>query len=338
MLSLADAGGRMMYSIKDLAELAGYTARVYQLLSTLHRVHANAYGQDNKLVEDFSLADIKGTVQLGFEGVKLEHTPIVIPGLGRDLSPGSVLIRDLDILIRPGDHLLISGANGVGKSAVARVIAGLWPVYRGLVSKPTNDDIAFISQRPYLSNGTLRDQIIYPYSHADMLGDHRTDKQLMDISRLVRLEYLPSREGGWETRKQWKDVFSGGEKQRVMFARLLYKQPKFAVIDEGTSAVSADVEGLLYETCKKFGITLITISHRPSLLKYHSAQLKLGLGEFGDEWVLEKTNTKEASESVESEIQSLEEKLSQVEIWKKRREEIGRLLNPQSQSHSHAQP
>jgi ATP-binding cassette subfamily D (ALD) long-chain fatty acid import protein len=122
-----------------------------------------------------------------------------------------------------------------------------------------------------------------------------------------------------------------------MFARLLYKQPKFAVIDEGTSAVSADVEGLLYETCKKFGITLITISHRPSLLKYHSAQLKLGLGEFGDEWVLEKTNTKEARQSVESEIQSLEEKLSQVEIWKKRREEIGRLLNPQSQSQSQSQ-
>ena len=43
MLSLADAGGRMMYSIKDLSELAGYTSRVYTLISTLHRVHADAY-------------------------------------------------------------------------------------------------------------------------------------------------------------------------------------------------------------------------------------------------------------------------------------------------------
>lgn len=182
-------------------------------------------------------------------------------------------------------------------------------------------------QRPYLSTGTLRDQIIYPSSHNDMIEQGRTDEELMEILRMVKLEYLPSREGGWETKKQWKDVFSGGEKQRVMFARVLFKQPLFAVIDEGTSAVSADVEGLLYETCKKQNITLITISHRPSLLRYHTAQLKLGLGEHGDEWTLERTNTEEARLSVEKEIETLEEKLSQVDEWKARREEIADILS-----------
>lgn len=329
MLSLADAGGRMMYSIKDLAELAGYTQRVYQLLATLHRVHANAYssGSKNETSEPYSLGDIKGTVQEGFHGVRLEHTPIVVPGLGRDGSPGEILIKDLDVRVNPGDHLLISGANGVGKSAIARVIAGIWPVFRGLVSKPLPQDISFVPQRPYLSTGTLRDQIIYPSSHNDMIEQGRTDEELMEILRMVKLEYLPSREGGWETKKQWKDVFSGGEKQRVMFARVLFKQPLFAVIDEGTSAVSADVEGLLYETCKKQNITLITISHRPSLLRYHTAQLKLGLGEHGDEWTLERTNTEEARLSVEKEIETLEEKLSQVDEWKARREEIADILS-----------
>lgn len=330
MLSLADAGGRMMYSIKDLAELAGYTQRVFQLLSTLHRVHANAYGYDRKREEKsvpYSLEDAKGTIQEGFQGVRLEHTPIVVPGLGRDGSPGEILIKDLDILINPGDHILISGANGVGKSAIARVISGIWPVFRGLVSKPNPEEISFVPQRPYLSLGTLRDQIIYPYSHNDMIEQGRTDEELMEILRMVKLEYLPSREGGWETKKQWKDVFSGGEKQRVMFARVLFKKPLFAVIDEGTSAVSSDVEGLLYETCKKQNITLITISHRPSLLRYHTAQLKLGLGEHGDEWTLEKTNTEEARLSVEKEIESLEEKLSQVDQWEARRQEVADLLS-----------
>lgn len=332
MLSLADAGGRMMYSIKDLAELAGYTQRVFQLLATLHRVHANAYEHDSndnnsKNKPAMTLGDAQGTTQTGFNGVRLEHTPIVVPTTGSNGVPAEVLVKDLNIRINQGDHLLISGSNGVGKSAIARVIGGIWPIFRGLLSKPMNGDIAFLPQRPYLSTGTLRDQIIYPSSHAEMLEEERSDDELMEILKLVKLEYLPAREGGWETKKQWKDVFSGGEKQRVMFARILYKHPKFAVIDEGTSAVSSDVEGLLYETCKKFDITLITISHRPSLLRYHTAQLKLGLGENADEWVLEKTDTEEAKISIEHEIADLESKLSKVDEWKARREEVGKLLS-----------
>lgn len=331
MLSLADAGGRMMYSIKDLAELAGYTARVYSLLATLHRVHANAYGtKGNKRakhkVKLYSLEDVQGTMQEGFNGIRFEHTPIAVPGLGRDLSAGELLVQDLDIRINEGEHLLISGSNGTGKSAVARVLAGLWPVFRGLVSKPLPQDISFLPQRPYLSTGTLREQIIYPFSEADMLDMGKTDEDLMEILEMVKLEYLPAREGGWNTKKQWKDVFSGGEKQRVMFARILFKQPRFAVIDEGTSAVSSDVEGLLYETCQRMGITLITISHRPSLLRYHKAQLKLGEGANGDEWSLEQTGTEEARLSVTREIAELESQLAEVDNLKQRRQEIANLL------------
>ena len=48
-----------------------------------------------------------------------------------------------------------------------------------------------------------------------MIRDNRKDEELMDILRIVHLDYIPKREGGWETKKEWKDVFSGGEKQRV---------------------------------------------------------------------------------------------------------------------------
>lgn len=324
----------MMYSIKDLSELAGYTARVYSMLATLHRVHANAYGNKNPQVRArkqhkiklYSLEDVQGTMHEGFDGIRFEHTPIVVPGLGRDLSAGELLVKDLNIRINPGEHLLISGSNGTGKSAVARVLGGLWPVFRGLVSKPLNKDISFLPQKPYLSNGSLREQIIYPSSEIEMYEAGKTDADLLDILRMVRLEYLPDREGGWNTKKQWKDVFSGGEKQRVMFARILYKQPRFAVIDEGTSAVSSDVEGLLYETCQKLGITLVTISHRPSLLRYHKAQLRLGEGAHGDEWVLEQTGTDEARLSVEREIAELEEQLGKIDELKHRRTEIADIL------------
>ena len=81
------------------------------------------------------------------------------------------------------------------------------------------------------------------------------DAELQTILDQSRLGYLPEREGGWDTKKVWKDVLSGGEKQRMQIARLLYHEPKYAFIDEGTSAVSSDVEGLLYETCKNVGIS-----------------------------------------------------------------------------------
>ncbi|AEO70099.1 2acc76b5-3ddc-400f-acac-63512b31be77 [Thermothielavioides terrestris] len=328
MLSLADAGTRMIYELKDLSELAGYTSRVYTLISTLHRVHACAYpvkGMGNEL---YSLSDVQGTMQRGFDGVRFENVPIVAPSLWP--NGGDELIESLSMIVRSGDHLLISGPNGVGKSAIARVLAGLWPVYRGLVSRPKNngeDGIMFLPQRPYLSIGTLRDQVIYPDGAADMREKHRTERDLQNVLDLVHLDYLPNRfEDRWNARKEWKDVLSGGEKQRLAIARLLYHQPKYAFIDEGTSAVSSDVEGLLYETCKQKGITLITISTRASLKKYHRYSLTLGLGPYGNEWDFQRIGTPSEKMQAERELSELRARLEQVEAWKARHAEIVREL------------
>ncbi|KAI1610097.1 ATP-binding cassette, subfamily D, member 2 [Exophiala viscosa] len=327
MLSLADAGGRMMYSIKDLSELAGYTSRVYQLISTLHRVQANAYGSSQRRlsgrIELYSLADVQGTVHAGFDGVRLEDVPVVAPALFP--YGGEELIESLSFLVHSGEHLLISGSNGVGKSAISRVVAGLWPVYRGLVSRPRNngqDGIMFLPQRPYLSIGTLRDQVIYPHTEVDMRDHERRDSELEKILEDAKLGHLLAREGGWDTRKEWKDVLSGGEKQRMAFARLFYHEPKYAFLDEGTSAVSSDVEGLLYERCKERGITVITLSTRASLRKYHSSNLILGLGDEGYDWELVKIGGEAEKSSMEKEIKELKEKLAMVDEWERRKTEI----------------
>jgi ATP-binding cassette subfamily D (ALD) long-chain fatty acid import protein len=105
----------------------------------------------------------------------------------------------------------------------------------------------FLPQRPYLSVGSLREQVIYPFTYPEHLASGRTDDDLLKILGDVHLAYIPSREGGWETRKEWKDVLSGGEKQRMGMARLLYHQPKFGILDECTSAVSTDGESLSYD-------------------------------------------------------------------------------------------
>ena len=105
MLSLADAGGRMMYSIKDLSELAGYTSRVYTLISTLHRVHADAYYLRSGHDELYSLSDAQGTIQKGFDGVRFEHVPVVAPSLWP--QGGDELLESLSLIVHSGEHLLV---------------------------------------------------------------------------------------------------------------------------------------------------------------------------------------------------------------------------------------
>ena len=140
----------------------------------------------------------------------------------------------------------------------------------------------------------------------------------------MHLAYLPEREGGWTTRKEWKDVLSGGEKQRMGMARLFYHRPKFAVLDECTSAVSTDVEGLMYAHAKDLGITLITISHRPSLFKYHQLLLDFK-GDHKYEVLNLAGDVRQLT--IEQELKELEAKVAQVGKWKHRLEEIHKELS-----------
>lgn len=69
------------------------------------------------------------------------------------------------------------------------------------------------SRRPEINDLPFR--IIYPHSYAQFAASQRTEKELLEILAAVHLAYLPEREGGWTAKKEWRDVLSGGEKQRV---------------------------------------------------------------------------------------------------------------------------
>ena len=99
-------------------------------------------------------------------------------------------------------------------------------MYGGVVRKPPADQFILIPQRPYLSLGTLRDQIIYPHSKADMESRGFTDMDLLDILSIVQMDHIVEREGGWDASREWRESLSGGDQQKIAWARLFYHQPK----------------------------------------------------------------------------------------------------------------
>ncbi|GAB5587063.1 ATP-binding cassette long-chain fatty acid transporter pxa2 [Umbelopsis nana] len=266
LMSSSDAFGRIMYSYKEITELAGYTARVTQLLDVFEDVKKGQY--DKRLVSSASTEEHarvlagRGRI-IESENIEFTDVPIVSPN-------GDVLVEKLTFHVKQGMHLLIVGPNGCGKSSLFRILGGLWPVYGGTLHRPNHKDIFYIPQRPYLSLGTLRDQILYPDTIQDMKQRGVTDDDLLDILDVVQIRGIVEREGGWDQEKEWTLALSGGDKQRIAMARLFYHAPRYAILDECTSAVSMDIEKIMYTHATKLGISLLTVSHRPSLWQYHN--------------------------------------------------------------------
>lgn len=276
LLRMSQALGRIVLAGREMTRLSGFTARITELMSVLKELNAGKYERtmvsqqekESDTAEKLTLVPGSGQIINKDNIIKFDHTPLATPN-------GDILIRDLTFEVRSGTNVLVCGPNGCGKSSLFRALGELWPLFGGQLTKPERGKLFYVPQRPYMTLGSLRDQVIYPDTYEDQRRKNISDQVLKEYLDNVQLGHILDREGSWDSVQDWMDVLSGGEKQRMAMARLFYHKPQFAILDECTSAVSVDVEDFIYSHCRTVGITLFTVSHRKSLWKHHKYYLHM---------------------------------------------------------------
>lgn len=198
-----------------------------------------------------------------------EEPRIILRDVVVQQADGDVMIEGTDIVIQPGERVILTGASGTGKSTLVRVIAGLWPWGSGEVSMPKALKSAFLPQRPYLPEGTLRDAMLYPDAPTDT-----PDEAIIGALKRLGLDDLAGRLGETE---RWDKVLSAGEQQALAFSRLLLAKPGLVVMDEATSSLDDEAQaramGLFDRELK--GVTVISVAHPAALEAFYSRRLTL---------------------------------------------------------------
>ena len=237
-----------------LADWFASSHRVSQLLAALDRLEASL-----------------GTVGQG-DTIKLAASPdnrIYLRRLNIALQDGRMAIEGDDVVIEPGQKVLVRGDLATGRNTLIHAMAGLWPWGSGEILRPEGASIGFLSQRPYFPIGTLRTAIVYPSA-----GQEVSDARLREMLMRVGLEHLLAR---LEETTQWSSQLSGSEQQRLAFARVLLQPPDILIMDEPTSFLDELSRFKLMEYMRDLltATTVIHAGHSTGLEPFHDREIRL---------------------------------------------------------------
>ncbi|WP_027161165.1 ABC transporter ATP-binding protein/permease [Mesorhizobium sp. WSM1293] len=217
-------------------------------------------------------SDALGRIQ---HGETEDGAMLSLDDLSVTLDDGTSVVKETEVAIEPGERVLVAGESGSGKSTLVRAVAGLWPWGGGSVNFHADRRLFMLPQRPYIPSGTLRRAVAYPAA-----ADKWTIKQIKAALDKVGLAYLAER---IKEEAPWDQTLSGGEKQRLAFARLLLHRPDIVVLDEATSALDEKSQDAMMATMIRElpDVTIISVAHRAELEAFHSRKITLERREGG---------------------------------------------------------
>jgi putative ATP-binding cassette transporter len=246
--------GSLSWFINAYTSFAVWKATVDRLIgfrASIERVKAEAARLDGETVE---------TAQ---PEIRLEDLHVALP-------QGTALLDGATLQLSAGEDVLVTGPSGAGKSTLFRVLAGIWPYWKGRIRMPQGARVLFLPQKPYLPLGTLKHAVSYP-GQASRFRDDEVREALSAVG-------LAHKAGELEKAENWAQVLSGGEQQRLAFARALLNRPDWLFLDEATASLPEDAQAALYRLLKERlpGTTLVSIGHRASLAEFHARRLAWG--------------------------------------------------------------
>jgi putative ATP-binding cassette transporter len=209
----------------------------------------------------------------GFGRIKRGETEgeamLSLNDLSVTLDDGTAVVGETEVVIQPGERLLVAGESGTGKSTLVRAIAGLWPWGGGSVNFHPDRRLFMLPQRPYVPSGTLRRAVAYPGAAEDW-----SVQQIGEALHKVGLDHLKEK---IEEEAPWDQTLSGGEKQRLAFARLILHNPDIVVLDEATSALDEKSQDKMMDivTQELPKATIVSVAHRVELEAFHSRKIVL---------------------------------------------------------------
>ncbi|KAA1232748.1 ABC transporter ATP-binding protein/permease [Agrobacterium tumefaciens] len=203
------------------------------------------------------------------------ETMLSLKDVSVSFGDGTAVVKETDVEIGRGERVLVAGVSGSGKSTLVRAIAGLWPWGGGSVSFRAGSRLFMLPQRPYIPSGTLRRAVCYPQA-----AESWTFEEIGEALDKVGLGHLKDKV---EEEAPWDQTLSGGEKQRLTFARLLLNNPDIIVMDEATAALDEKSQDRMMQTVidELPDATIISVAHRAELEAFHSRKITLERREGG---------------------------------------------------------
>ena len=176
------------------------------------------------------------------------------------LPDGRAVLEPSTFTVAPGDHVLILGKAGSGKSYLFRAIAGLWPWGSGTISIPQGARLSFLPQRPYVPPGTLQAALCYP-----VVAAKPDEVALAAALARVGLGHLVP---ALNTVRRWDKDLSPEAQQRLSFARLLLSKPDCVFLDEAFDILDEDSREIVLSIFAQELATTTIVSFARSRVQY----------------------------------------------------------------------
>jgi putative ATP-binding cassette transporter len=238
-----------IHVMPSIASLKANARRVIELADAIERVQSPDDFYRSTGRSEFRFARQHGVFGLTVRDLELMHA-------GEETVPflSAPLLR-----FRRGEWTFIKGASGTGKTSLIKAVNGLWPYGGGEIVLPEGVATFYAAQEVRLPSVSLKQLVCLPQPEAE----HTDTRVAAALHRAGLGEFIESLAEPGRAGKAWEDLLSGGQKQKLVLARILLHRPGLLFLDEATGALDVQAKVAFHQAIKDNcpGITVISVMH-----------------------------------------------------------------------------